>query len=216
MFKTNMNAVQETMRGEMRNKREEQRDDLKKRLIDAAEARIANLGLEGLKARDITADAACALGALYNAFADLDDLVLHVNSRTLSRLGEALLSAKPNEAGPKLALDSLAQGYVQFALQNFRLWSALFTHRLPEGVEAPEWHRAEHAVLISHIIGPLHDLRPDLAASELEQRAKTVFAAVHGVVMLALTARFIGTPAADLPKEVAALVDAMTRGLSEK
>lgn len=48
----------------MRNKREEARDDLKKRLIDAAEARIAGGGLRGLKARDVTADAGCAPGGL--------------------------------------------------------------------------------------------------------------------------------------------------------
>ncbi|TIW14977.1 MAG: hypothetical protein E5V70_05110 [Mesorhizobium sp.] len=40
-----------------------------------------------MRARDITADAGCALGALYTAFADLDKLILHVNSATLARLG---------------------------------------------------------------------------------------------------------------------------------
>lgn len=197
----------------MRNKREEQRDGLKLRLIDAAEARIAAQGLEGLKARDVTADAGCALGGLYTAFEDLDRLILQVNSRTLARLGAALQLAAIGQ-GPKETLAALAQGYVQFAVQNFRLWSALFTHRLPEGVEAPDWHRAEHAVLIAQIIAPLSQLRPDLAGDALQQRARTVFAAVHGVVMLALTARFVATPAEVLPGEVAALVDAMTRGLS--
>lgn len=198
----------------MRNKRDDQRDDLRKRLIDAAEARIVAVGLDGLKAREVTADAGCALGALYNAFEDLDRLVLQVNSRTLARLGAALTAACPQAAGPKEALAALAQGYVRFALDNFRLWSTLFTHRLPEGIAAPEWHRAEHAVLIAQIIKPLAALRPDLDAITVQQRARTVFAAVHGVVMLALTARFVGTPPEQLPAEVAALVEAMTRGLS--
>ena len=94
----------------MRNKREEARDDLKKRLIDAAEARIAAGGLRGLKARDVTADAGCALGALYNAFDDLDRLVLQVNSRTLARLGVALAASVPVDAGPKEVMAALAQG----------------------------------------------------------------------------------------------------------
>ena len=183
----------------MRNKREEQRNDLKNRLIDAAEARIAGGGLNRLKARDVTADAGCALGALYTAFEDLDRLILHVNSRTLARLGAHLQAAVPAGQGPKAVMADLAQAYVSFALQNFRLWAALFTHRLPEGIEAPDWHRAEHAVLIESIIAPLAELRPDLAPPALQQRARTVFAAVHGVVMLALTARFVATPRDQLP-----------------
>lgn len=197
----------------MRNKREEQREGLKTRLIDAAEVRIAAQGLRGLKARDITADAGCALGGLYTAFEDLDRLVLHVNSRTLARLGVALQLAAKGQ-GPKETMAALAQGYVQFSVANFRLWSALFTHRLPEGVEAPDWHLAEHAVLIAQIIAPLSQLRPDLAGEALQQRARTVFAAVHGVVMLALTARFVSTPKDALAGEVAALVDALTRGFA--
>ena len=87
MFKIIMNIVQEIIESGMRNKREEARDDLRKRLVDAAEARIASQGLAALKAREVTADAGCALGALYTAFDDLDRLILQVNSRTLVRLG---------------------------------------------------------------------------------------------------------------------------------
>ena len=197
----------------MSNRREDARDDLKKRLIDAAEARIAGDGLRGLKARDVTADAGCALGALYNAFDDLDLLVIHVNARTLGRLGAALAASVPPGAGPKEVLAALAQGYLAFALANTRLWLALFTHRLPEGVEVPDWHVAEHAVLIAQIIRPLSALRPDMGAEAVTQRAKTVFAAVHGVVLLAMTARFVATPVDRLSFEVDALVAAMMRGL---
>ncbi len=198
----------------MGNNREEQRGDLRKRLIGAAEARIVAGGLEGLKAREVTADAGCALGMLYIVFDDLDRLVLQVNSRTLARLGVALAAAVPEGAAPKEVMAALAQGYLGFALNNFRLWSALFTHRLPHGVAVPEWHKLDHEVLFAQIIAPLGQLRPDLRGAELQQRAITVFAAVHGVVMLALTGRFFATPRNALAGEVAALVDAMMRGLA--
>ncbi len=199
--------------GKMESKRDTNRADLRKRLIDTAEMQIAESGLKSLTARDITANAGCALGALYNAFEDLDRLILHVNSRTLARLGAALAASYPAHAEPKAALSALAQVYVQFALNNFRLWAALFSHRLPDGISAPDWHRDDHVVLIAQIIKPLSELRPDLGKDALQQRAKTVFAAVHGVVALALTGRFVTTPRDALPGEVAALVDAMTRRL---
>ncbi len=183
--------------------------DLLTRLIDAAEAEIAEKGLAGLKARDVTGRAGCALGAIYNAVADLDELVLRVNSRTLVRLGAALTT---DATAPEAAMLALADAYAVFALTNRRLWSALFEHRLPEGVAMPDWHRQDHEVLIARIGGPLQALRPDLAADVLRLRVRTLFGAVHGVVHLALLGRLVGLPEAALRQEVAALVTALTLG----
>ena len=185
--------------------------DLKTRLIMAAEAEIADKGLLGLKARDVTQRAGCALGAIYNAVADLDELIMRVNSRTLERLGAALAPASGAGAAEAVTL-ALADAYAVFALENRRLWSALFEHRLPEGVEMPEWHRQEHDVLIARIVPPLHRLRPDLAEAEVHLRVRTLFGAVHGVVHLALQGRLVGVPEPLLRQEIAALVGALVLG----
>ncbi|MCU0903149.1 MAG: TetR/AcrR family transcriptional regulator [Tabrizicola sp.] len=185
--------------------------DLRTRLIEAAEAEIAEKGLLGLKARDVTQRAGCALGAIYNAVADLDELVMRVNSRTLERLGIALAPA--SDAGSSEAVTlALADAYAVFALENRRLWSALFEHRLPEGVEMPDWHRQEHEVLIARIVAPLRKLRPDLPDAEIRLRVRTLFGAVHGVVHLALQGRLVGVPEPQLRQEVAALVGALVIG----
>ncbi|MFN5996330.1 MAG: TetR/AcrR family transcriptional regulator [Paracoccaceae bacterium] len=185
--------------------------DLRTRLIEAAEAEIAEKGLLGLKARDVTQRAGCALGAIYNAVADLDELVMRVNSRTLERLGTALAPA--SDAGsPEAVTLALADTYAVFALENRRLWSALFEHRLPEGVEMPDWHRQEHEVLIARIIAPLQRLRPDLPEADVRLRVRTLFGAVHGVVHLALQGRLVGVPEPLLRQEVAALVMALVMG----
>ncbi|MFN7596460.1 MAG: TetR family transcriptional regulator, partial [Cereibacter sp.] len=94
------------------------RDTLRHRLVDAAERRIAEQGLAGLKARQVTADAGCALGALYNAFDDLDDLVLHVNARTLDRLAAAFDDARRGGEDAEETMAVLARTYVRFALEN--------------------------------------------------------------------------------------------------
>ena len=185
--------------------------DLRTRLIDAAEAEIAEKGLLGLKARDVTQRAGCALGAIYNAVADLDELVMRVNSHTLERLGAALAPA--SDAGsPEAITLALADAYAVFALENRRLWSALFEHRLPEGVEMPDWHRQEHEVLIARIVAPLRELRPDLPDADIRLRVRTLFGAVHGVVHLALQGRLVGVPEPQLRQEVAALVGALVIG----
>ena len=190
------------------------RDNLRHRLIDAAERGIAGQGLTGLKARQVTADAGCALGALYNAFDDLDDLILHVNARTLDRLAAAFAGARRAGDSAEETMAVLAQTYVRFALDNRMLWSAVFALALPEGRSAPDWYVVRYRALIDQIVGPLATLRPDLSPDELQLRARTLFAAVHGVVRLFLDARFLAVPQDRITPEVAALVKAMTQGLS--
>ncbi len=195
----------------MTSNREEKRADLKRRLIEAAEAEIAAHGLAGLKARAVTTRAGCALGALYTAFEDLDMLVIEVNSRTLARLGAALGTDLPQDS-PESALQALAARYADFAVANRPLWLALFEHRMSEGREVPDWHRRDHAVLVELIVPQLARLRPDMSPEALALRARTTFAAAHGVIHLALQGRFVGVPMAALKSEIAGLVETLTAG----
>ena len=48
--------------------REERKAQLQEKLVLAAETRIAAAGAGSLRARDLAADAGCAVGAIYNAF----------------------------------------------------------------------------------------------------------------------------------------------------
>jgi len=193
--------------------KDDKKKNLRERLTASAEKLIAQNGLRGLKARDITKDAGCALGAIYNAVDDIDELIMLVNSRTLEKLGRALHDAAEGHEDPKDRMQALARCYVDFAQSNTPLWSTIFNHRLPDGKEVPEWHAIEYAVLIEEIISPLSKMRPDLAGPALRLRAQTLFASVHGVVQLSIHGRFVGTPPEYLAQEVAALVDAMTRGI---
>ena len=200
----------------MRNKPEadppvDPKADLKTRLIDAAEAEIVEKGLAGLKAREVTRLAGCALGGLYNAFKDLDGLILQVNSRTLARLGAALVP--PDHARtPEAVTLALADAYAGFAMEHQNLWSALFHHQLAADAPTPDWHLKEHEALIARIGAPLAALCPDLSEDALCLRVLTLFGAVHGVVHLALQDRLVGVPQSALRHEVAALVGALLAG----
>ena len=197
-------------------KRQERREDLRTRLIEAATARIIGGGLQKLRARDITADAGCALGALYNAFADLDDLIMHVNSETLKRLDAAIGVAIRDVSNPGEVLKVLALGYLAFARENRALWRALFEHHLPDNVAQPHWQLAEHEALIEHIVEPLAELQPSLNDKELRIRSRSLFAAVHGIISISLEGRFVGIAEAALATEVGRFVDIMVAGLKEQ
>ena len=200
----------------MTEKREAKREDLRSRLIEAARNRIAADGLRALRARDVTQDAGCALGGLYTVFADLHELVIHVNSRTLAALQESLDLVQNGVTTPTDKLRNLARGYLAFAVANRNLWKALFEHSLPDGREPPQWHLNEHLFLIGLIAAPLSDLQPDMNAEDRAIRARTLFGAVHGVITISLEGRFVGLPLERLGRELDDFVITIAAGAVSK
>lgn len=196
----------------MAGKRETKREDLRARLIEAARNRIILDGLAKLRARDVTQDAGCALGGLYTVFRDLDELVLAVNSSTLSMIEERLTPDLAGKDDPVEQLRILARGYLEFARENRNLWASLFDHKLPEGVAAPDWHLEKHMFLIQFIARPLARIQPDLKGEDLKVRALTLFSAVHGIVSISLEGRFVGIPATRLDGEVDDFVTLLAAG----
>ena len=193
-------------------KRELKKQELKEKLLQAAKNRIKNKGLSGLRARDITSDAGCALGGLYTAYDDIDNLVLYVNSITLNNLGQELSQIATNHTDPVSQLIELARGYLKFACDNRNLWSALFNHRMPEGVPVPEWHLSEHAILFEQIAMPLAELNPKLNRAELTTLARSMFAAVQGIVSISLQDRFIAVPRKELDSQLTQFVEFLIKG----
>src|SRR5437016_11571637 len=105
----------------------ERRAKLRESLILAAEKSIAAGGLAGLKTRDLAREIGCANGAVYNLVEDVDELILRVGSRTLTRLDAALSAAESEAAAaPNDILVRIALAYCDFAAENLELWRALF------------------------------------------------------------------------------------------
>lgn len=198
----------------MTGKREAKKEELRERLINAASLLIEEHGVRGLRARDIAEKAGCALGGLYTVFSDLDMLILNVHSRTLLRMEDELRQAAPLEAGPREAFRQLALAYLRFAQQNRKLWTALFEHSLPDGAATPQWHIEQQAFLIELIARPLSQAMPDATAETIAARARTLFAAVHGVVWISLEDRFTGIASGKLEQEVGTLADILAEGIA--
>ena len=183
----------------MAGKVEARRAVLRDTLIAHAETRIKADGLKNLRARDLAKDAGCALGAIYNVFGDLNDLVLAVNARTFHRLGAAVaetLAQAPQNATQQLIV--MSHAYHRFAAENFNAWRALFDIERPAGEAAPDWYLAEIGQLFAYIDAPLSVLFPDYDAQKRALLTKALFSSVHGIVLLGLDEASAGVPAAQL------------------
>jgi AcrR family transcriptional regulator len=193
----------------------ERRDKLRELLILAAQRSIAAGGLAGLKTRELAREIGCANGAVYNLVEDMDELILRVGSRTLGRLDAALTGAESGgPAKPAEILVRIAIAYCDFAAENLELWRALFEHRMAQGKATPEWAISEQMDLFRHIYRPLAALFPKRSPAELGVMARSLFSAVHGMVLLGLEQKLIAVPIDALRNEIATILRATLRGLT--
>jgi AcrR family transcriptional regulator len=190
----------------------DRRTQLRQRLIEAAQETIAAQGLAGLKARDLAAAAGCALGAIYTAFDDLDELILRVNARTLQRL-DAAIEAALGDADAEQALQTMARTYLSFARREEPSWRALFEHRLPKGTAPPQWYVDARNRLFHRLDAPLEHLLPGTGQEARESLARTLFSAVHGVVALGLEEKIAETPPKLLDEQLEKVVRILADGL---
>jgi len=195
----------------------ERRRRLRDALIDAAERAIEKDGLRGLKARDLAHEVGCAVGAIYNAVTDLDDLVYAVNARTLAALEDRLTAAgAAGKAGKDAAgrLVQLALAYLDYAAANTRRWRAVFDHQPMTDRGLPDWYLADQMRLFSYVEAPLKVLQPKADAARRALIARSLVSAVHGVVVLGLEEKLQRIPLPTLREQVTLLSRALAKGLA--
>ena len=182
----------------------ERRKALRENLVLIAERVIAEKGLGALRARDLAAEAECAVGAIYNVFGDLTDLVLTVNARTFHRLGADVaeaLAAAPQDPVEQLVV--MAQAYHHFAAANHLSWRALFDVERAAGEAAPDWYLEEMGRLFTYISDPLAVIFPERDREDLALLTRALFSSVHGIVLLGLDEASAGVPSADIDRMIA-------------
>ncbi len=178
----------------MASKTQIRRDQLRERLVEAAETRIARDGLAELRARDLAKDAGCALGAIYNVFEDLNAITMAVNGRTFQRLEQAVSSSFNGQERPVKRLILMSTAYLNFADSNTNLWRALFDLQMSEDGPVPDWYREALNGLFAYIAEPVAELFPDYDKAELALMTRALFSSVHGIVTLGLENRISGVP----------------------
>ena len=189
------------------------RDRLREEILTLACDLLETEGLDALQARRIAKDADCSVGTVYNIFGDIDGLIMAANSRTLTAMGQALQDAL-QVAGPQPLRDSLmtlATAYTQFAIANQRPWDAVFRYHRPDGAGVSAAYLADQARLLVLIEEAIRISIPD--AARRAKAARALFAAVHGIVALALDNRLGGQLRAELEEQVQFIVDILARGL---
>lgn len=182
-------------------------------MIETALKILESEGLSALQARRIAVDCGCSVGTLYNTFDGLDDLIIQVNARTMERLRATLADGVDSEptADTTRRLMSVALAYLAFALENPLPWRALFEHRPADQWIPPTWYRESQAELFS-IVETV--LAGSMTSPPHRRRcARAIFAAIHGIVALALDHKMGDPDIADLEAQIRFVVASTADGL---
>lgn len=198
----------------------EKHDNLRELLVNAAERQIAREGLPSVRARALAAEAGCAVGAIYNVVADIDELIFAVNERTLAELEqhlEAAVAVAGDPARIEVATERLAAmagAYLDFAVENRMLWRAMFEHQIAAGREIPDSYRQAQTRLFGYVEAPLGVLLSQAPPARRVALARSLFSAVHGMVSLGLDEKLGAVALADLREQIAFMTKAMARGVA--
>lgn len=196
------------------------RSNLKDALIDAAEQAISRDGLAGLRARALAEEVGCAVGAIYNVVADIDELIFAVNERTLAELEqhlEAAIAVAGDPARIEIATERLvamAGAYLDFAVENRMRWRAMFEHQIATGRQIPDSYRQAQTRLFGYVEAPLDVLLSQVAPARRAAIARALFSAVHGMVSLGLDEKLGALAFGDLREQVAFMTRSIARGVA--
>jgi AcrR family transcriptional regulator len=188
----------------MAGKTEEKRNALRKKLLKAALTRITKHGIKALRARDLAQDAGCSLGAIYNIYDDLDALAFHAKVEIFTQM-ERQLDHSMRQASAMTPLEQmvrLSKEYFEFATKNTNLWSALFDGHLTDGHDIPPFYRTALARLMGNIQRPLMQLDPTITPHQASLRTRTLFSAIHGIIVLSIQDRPSGVSTQEVPEAI--------------
>jgi AcrR family transcriptional regulator len=144
---------------------------------------IQESGLGGMSAREIARRINYSPGTLYNAFENLDDLVLTIEGRLLDGL-LAALSAVPNGGDPRARVHEIANRYLAFAMKNPKLWNLIFEHHVPVSQSVPASYGLKFEALMGMFEDALRPLSSGRDADDVKRSARVLWAGVHGISSL--------------------------------
>lgn len=179
-------------------------------VLQAAENLVAEEGAKALTMRNIALEIGYTVGSIYMVFANMSDLILHLNARTLDAM-IARIDALPAQ-DPAPTIEAIAEVYLTFAEQHYHCWRLIFEHQLAQPEEPPVWYCdkiAQAFVRFEAAFGALAETRSE---AEAKQAARALWGGIHGICMLSLNCKFAAAGAGDMAASVRLLVGHFLEG----
>mgnify|MGYP002713270053 CR=1 FL=1 len=169
------------------------REEIRDMALEVAEQIIPDEGHDALTARKVASEIGYTVGTLYLVFENLDDLVMHINARTLDRLYQRMLDGDIQDLAPKDRLLRLGQIYIHFAYGDPHSWTLIFEHRPAADRDMPDWYREKVMHVFAIVEDALKPLAPRRPKRDISQAACALWAGIHGICILGITQKLGST-----------------------
>ena len=177
-------------------------EEIRDMALEAAEQIIVEQGYDGLTTRKVASKIGYTVGTLYLVFENLDDLIMHINARTLDRLQQLMTDGETQNLAPEDRLIRLGQIYIHFAYSDPHRWALIFEHRPMDDRPTPDWYAEKVMRVFAVVEETLQPLAPHRTESEILQAARALWAGIHGICILGITQK-LGVVGEDLVQNLA-------------
>lgn len=167
----------------MARRADHKREELYDMVLAAAARIVETAGDATLSARNVARAVGYSPGTLYNLFDNFDDLVVHLNGRTLDALFASLREV-PLAGDPATDVAALCRRYVTFLDQNPNLCDLLFNSSYGPGYHPPDWYRQKIANGLEILSAALAPIFAGSARERVTDTARTLWASLHGICAL--------------------------------
>jgi AcrR family transcriptional regulator len=199
-----------------RERRDLERQELRRAILDAAADLFLEQGYERFSMRQVAERIGYSATTLYRHFADKDELLFAVVDQGFARFGEALAAAANSTTDPVERLQALGRAYVRFGRENAVHYQMMFMQRadyLTSPAGESEEPRVDSFLVLERAVQEALDagaLRP----GDARVVSNTLWALVHGVTSLVISMPEHGAFATDA--DVDAALAAIFEGLSAR
>ncbi len=185
------------------------REELEEMAIDAAAKIVETEGFQSLTARKVASKIGYTVGTLYHVFRNFDDLVIHLNARTIDEMAELIQKAVKRKRSPESRIRTMTEVYVNYATEHPDRWRLVFEHQAPRGLPTPELMKVRRDVLFEMVAENLRELSPKHLEQEINHTATALWSGVHGICILALTGKLYLGGAFSMSKLIDTLIESV-------
>ncbi len=185
------------------------REEIKEMAIDAAAKIVETEGFQSLTARKVAAKIGYTVGTLYHVFRNFDDLVIHLNARTIDEMAELIQKGVKRKRSPESRIRTMTEVYVSYATEHPDRWRLVFEHQAPRGLPTPELMKVRRDVMFEMVAENLRELSPRHAKQEIDHTATALWSGVHGICILALTGKLYLGGAFSMSKLIDTLIESV-------
>jgi len=185
-------------------------EQIREMVLNAAETIVIEEGFSALTVRRIALEIGYTIGSIYMVFANMADLITHLNARTLDDMAAQFEQVQAD--GPEQCIEALAKTYLNYASRNFNRWHLIFEKRLPDGASMPAWYRDRIDHVFSRIEAQFAGLAPERTEVERKRAARALWGGIHGICVLSLSGTLDRVGVHDVEESVVLLVRNFIRG----